>query len=421
MKCTYKELCSKDLRGVKSITIQDALHEFPQELFGASESLEFLDLSGNELETLPDMSRFKKLKIAFFSQNRFTSIPDVFRSCGELYLLGFRSNKIAHIEENVLPLNISWLILTDNALEKLPDSMGKLSKLQKFGVAGNKLTTLPQSMSQCHNLELLRLSANRVEVLPSWLFHLPKLAWLAFSGNPCAPSKESRLPVVALQDLELDVLLGEGASGKIYRAHSPLFKHLLAVKLFKGAITSDGYAQDEMNACMAVGVHPHLIKVLAKLEQGHLGLVLEHIAPSYRSLGNPPNLETCTRDTFVEGFHLEVQQVAKIAQGVASAAAHLHSMGIMHGDLYAHNILYNEEAHAYLGDFGAASFYDKEQKHYEKLDVLAFGNLLEDMLIHTKKEKTPLYEKLLTLQKRAQSTKPQERPSFCEMEFSCES
>ena len=56
----------------------------------------------------------------------------------------------------------------------------------------------------------------------------------------------------------------------------------------------------------------------------------------------------------------------------------------MHGDLYAHNILVNESGHSLLGDFGAASSYDLNDSiaglALERLEVRAFGCLLEDLL-----------------------------------------
>ncbi|HEY9735524.1 MAG TPA: lipopolysaccharide kinase InaA family protein, partial [Trichocoleus sp.] len=64
----------------------------------------------------------------------------------------------------------------------------------------------------------------------------------------------------------------------------------------------------------------------------------------------------------------------------------LHSRGILHGDLYAHNILVNDQGHSFLGDFGAASFYNPADKvlgqSLERLEVRAFGCLLEDLLDH---------------------------------------
>jgi len=415
MKHTLEELHSGELLGIKKLKLEENLESFPEELFTLCDSLELLDLSGNRLENLPDLSRFKNLKIAFFSQNRFTKMPDAFKECHKLFMLGFKSNAIEEFGEDILPLSISWLILTDNRLRKLPDAIGKLVKMKKFPLAGNSLETLPESMKNLVNLELIRLSANNLTEIPQWLQELPKLAWLAFSGNPCSLSKESALKVVALKDLEMDKLLGEGASGKIYQAHSTDFNSVVAVKLFKGAVTSDGYAKDEMNACMSSGEHPNLIKVLARLEHKHLGLVLEFINPSFKNLGNPPNFETCSRDTYEDGFSIKCEEILKILKAVASAAEHLHSKGIMHGDLYAHNILVDSSYETYLGDFGAATFYDTSDTTFQKLEVLAFGNLLDDLLQHCEDRENMLYEKLVKLRNTTSVKSVSQRPLFNEI------
>lgn len=68
---------------------------------------------------------------------------------------------------------------------------------------------------------------------------------------------------------------------------------------------------------------------------------------------------------------------------MASAMAHLHRIGLMHGDLYAHNILWNGEDRALLSDFGAASFLPEEaglRAGLERLEVRAFGLLVEELL-----------------------------------------
>ena len=417
MRHTLEELRLGKLAGITKLQIQEGLETFPLELFTLCDSLELLDLSGNRLSELPDLSRFKKLKIAFFSQNNFTKVPDAFKECHNLFMLGFKSNSIEVFGEDILPLSMSWLILTDNRLIKLPDSIGKLTQMKKFPLAGNRLTSLPSSMKNLQNLELIRLSANSLTKIPMWLTELPKLAWLAFSGNPCSISKESALKIVAYKDLEMDKLLGEGASGKIYQAHSKDFNAVVAVKLFKGAVTSDGYAKDEMNACMMAGKHQNLIKVLARLEHKHLGLVLEFINPSFKNLGNPPNFETCSRDTYEDGFSLKCEDILKVAKAVASAAEHLHSKGIMHGDLYAHNILVDDEYKTYLGDFGAATFYDNKDTEFQKLEVLAFGNLLDDLLQHCEDRENILYKKLINLRDETRQKSVSLRPLFSEMEF----
>ena len=413
---TLAQLRSGELKGIKRLTLSESLTVFPEEIFELADTLEVLDLSHNALTYLPkDIGRLTQLRIAFFSYNNFTHIPS-FVGCEKLTMLGFKANQIEEFDEDILPLGINWLILTDNKLTQLPRSIGKLHKLQKFPLAGNQIKKLPDEMAQCRNLELLRLSANELEEIPSWLFGLPKLSWLAFSGNPCSGNQKFALEEIVYEQLEVKELLGSGASGEIFKAYCDIHEKDVALKLFKGAITSDGYAHDEMNACMSVGEHPHLIKVLAKLQgDARLGLLLEYIPNVYRNLGNPPSFETCTRDTYEEGTAFSIETIQKVAKAVISAARHLHSRGLMHGDLYAHNILINDESHCYLGDFGAASFYQPHQKAFEKIEVRAFGCLLEDMLTLSAIKEGEGYEALENLRARCMDENPKRRPLFCEI------
>jgi Protein tyrosine and serine/threonine kinase/Leucine rich repeat len=389
---TIDLLRSGQLQGIKRLDLAAGLTEFPIEIFDLADSLEILNLSDNKLRSLPaDLGRLHKLKIIFLSNNDFEEVPEVLADCPNLSMVGFKSNKIRVLGENILPLNVRWLILTDNQLERLPNSIGKLEKLQKLMLAGNQLRSLPNEMAACQNLELIRLAANRLESLPSWLFTLSRLSWLAYAGNPCCIANLSpTVSTIPWADLTLADTLGEGASGVISRGvwqsqgQSPTD---VAIKIFKGAMTSDGSPADEMNACIAAGGHPHLVGALGKIidcPDDRSGLILSLIPPDYQNLGNPPSLDSCTRDTYAVNTSFSIETVLRIAIGIASAAAHLHAQGIMHGDLYAHNILVNASGHPLLGDFGAASSYDRSDEiagaALERLEVRAFGCLLEDLL-----------------------------------------
>ena len=64
-------------------------------------------------------------------------MPSVIAECEKLEMIGFKANKIKTVAENSLPVDTRWLILTDNKIEKLPQSFGKLHRLQKLALAGN--------------------------------------------------------------------------------------------------------------------------------------------------------------------------------------------------------------------------------------------------------------------------------------------
>jgi len=393
---TLAQLTSGELQQLTRLQIAGNLTEFPREIFTLADTLEILDLSNNQLDCLPtDFGRLQQLKVVFLSNNQFKQLPDVLSDCPKLEMIGFKANTITDVSESALPKTTRWLILTDNQIQKLPDSIGKLAQLQKLMLAGNQLTELPVSLSQCTNLQLVRISANQLTSLPYWLFNMPRLAWLAFSGNPCSEyigEIDSYAPVVRLADIQLYEQLGEGASGVIYRAewiNQPESlkgsSQQIAVKLFKGQVTSDGYPVDELNGSLIAGEHTNLVKITAHIsDNDQLGLVMGLIPANFYNLGLPPTLDTCTRDTFVDGQQLTLDEVARIAYSIADTLSHLHDKGICHGDLYAHNILLDAEARVLLGDFGAASNFSSllpdQIEALQAFEVRAYGYLLEDLL-----------------------------------------
>lgn len=368
------------------INLSAGLSEFPADLYRFSDSLEILDLSGNKLSDLPaDLHRFQKLKRLFLTSNNFSHIPAVLSLCPALVMVSFKGNQLTEFAEGSLPEQLEWLILTDNQLTQLPNDFGRYTKLRKLAMAGNQLSSLPDSMQQCHDLGLLRLSLNQFESFPDWLFELPKLAWLALGANPACPVPEAQaITAHSLPDYQLLEKLGEGASGVIYQARFAQEPELVALKQFKGWITSDGCPKDEMNNYLNAGDHPNLIAVKAKLKDCDLpGLVMELVPASFSVLGQPPSFQTCTRDTFTQGQSLTLPKLKQLALQVVDVMAHLHQQQICHGDLYAHNMLVNEEQQLYLGDFGAATALhalpQKQQQLFCALEVRAFGYWLLDM------------------------------------------
>ena len=389
---TLSQLKSGELTGIKRLTLSDNLTAFPLEILSLASSLEILDLSNNQLTTLPaEIAQLTKLKILFASNNQFVTLPEVLGQCPNLEMVGFKSNQINQVPENSLPVKLRWLILTDNRLEVLPDSLGERPRLQKLALAGNCLTELPQTMSQCHNLELVRISANRLTACPEQLFSLPKLAWFAFSGNPFSQSDVSidNVPQLASSSYTLQNVLGQGASGVISKAvwneQQTQFPDEIAVKVFKGDVTSDGYPEDELQACLKVGNHPSLVQSLAQVkEDGYLALIMNLIPAHYANLGLPPCFNSCTRDTFPTDFSLSISQIDKIVTQMEDVFAHLHDNQVCHGDLYAHNTLFDVDANIIFGDFGAATMYhmltDTQQAQVKQIEHRAFVHFIDDLL-----------------------------------------
>ena len=423
---TLHQLRNGELAGARRVQLSGGLTEFPREIFALADTLEILDLSGNALTALPDdLPRLHRLRVIFCSGNPFAELPAVLGRCPQLEMLGFKACRIESVPAAALPEKLRWLILTDNRISELPPEIGRCSRLQKLMLAGNRLTALPAELAECRNLELLRISANRLPALPDWLLALPRLSWLAYAGNPFCDHLISAPPVpdIAWQDLELSEKLGEGASGVIHRAEwqTGETSHPVAVKLFKGALTSDGLPQSEMHACLAAGEHPNLIPVLGRVAEhpGEVdGLVMALIGHGFNNLAGPPSLESCTRDVYAADAAFSPDAALRLALGIAAAAAHLHAQGVTHGDLYAHNILHLADGTALLGDFGAASPVDRgdaaQALALERIEVRAFGCLLEELLLRCRPavDAQDVLNTLADLQQCCVDEAPEGRPRF---------
>ena len=393
---TLEQLRRGELAGITRLDLSADLTEFPEEIFDLADSLEVLNLSGNRLHALPaELPRLRKLRILFCSDNAFSAVPEVLGDCPQLEMVGFKTCQIRDLPATALPERLRWLILTGNQLARLPAELGGCSRLQKLALAGNRLQALPDSLADLRQLELLRIAANGLDSLPGWLTELPRLAWLAFAGNPFSDANEAEilrqhpLPPIARDSIALGAVLGQGASGIIHRAdwhRAGEPPQAMAAKLFKGSVTSDGLPHSEMAACIAAGEHPNLIRVagpLAEQAGSPPGLLLELIDSTFQPLAGPPSLASCTRDCYAMERRFSLDEALRIARGVAAAVAHLHERGILHGDLYAHNLLVNALGNCLLGDFGAASFFAADSasgQALQRIEARAFGYLLEELL-----------------------------------------
>jgi hypothetical protein len=386
--------------------------EFPRQVFESiGGKIVKINAPCHELSALPDsFATLSRLRILFFLGNRFVEIPRVVGQLPKLYMLSFKANMIAVVPEDSLPPSLTWLILTDNSIPRLPASIGSLTRLRKLMLASNDLESLPEEIALCRSLELVRLSNNRLKALPPGFLQLPRLAWVALAGNPlCSKAAAARAPAVGSScridssSVVLGPRLGHGASGTVYRGCVSL-PHAgpteCAIKVFN-ATSSDGRPEDEVAAATALPPHPHLIRTLGFYEHsgpdggssgpssGSLGLVMEIVDGTL--LGGTPSFDSVTRDTFAPGATLSAVAALAIARGVAGALAHMHSHGYAHGDVYAHNILLTSPAHPSestfstpspkLGDLGAAfPIPHTIATGIERVESRAFGCLLEDLV-----------------------------------------
>ncbi|MCQ8240780.1 leucine-rich repeat-containing protein kinase family protein [Rhizosaccharibacter radicis] len=408
------------LADARHLSLQASLESLPPELFELGDTLESLDLGGNRLTDLPSaFSRLRGLRILFCSGNRFRLLPPVLGACVALTQIGCRDAAIEEVPGEALPPGLRWLTLTGNRLRALPPRIGEMTRLRKLMLAGNQLVRLPDELQNCTGLELLRLSANRLAGLPPWLAQMPCLAWLAWSGNGFgAPPTAPEVRAYRWDELRLGAVLGQGASGTVHAVEAAPDGRPMALKLFKGALTSDGLPDHEQAACLAAGDHPNLVGAIGRLvahSDGRGGLLMPLLPAGTAAVADPPDAESCSRDTYPDDRRFAGADVLRLAHDAALAADHLHARGIVHGDLYGHNLLWaGPGSMARLSDLGAASFLfgGPGDGALCRLDVRAWGVLVEELLVRCS---DPLPARLRELCEAAQQARVLHRPSMAEI------
>ena len=67
--------------------------------------------------------------------------------------------------------------------DKLPDSIGKLKKLETLSISRNPINKLPASIKSCKSLQTLKASNCLFQTFPAEVIHLGKLDAVDFSHN----------------------------------------------------------------------------------------------------------------------------------------------------------------------------------------------------------------------------------------------
>lgn len=150
--------------------------------------------------------------------------------------------------------------------------------------------------------------------------------------------------------------LGEGGMGAVYLARDPALKRLVAVKVLlpEHAANPELRArfQREAEAVAAIS-HPNVVAVhsVGTLANGVPYIVMQYV--------EGPSMAERLRE---EG-PLDLETAKQVLGQVASALDAAHRRGIVHRDIKAANILWDEQAgRALVGDFGIAAVLEREHE-----------------------------------------------------------
>ncbi|MBT8403086.1 MAG: protein kinase [Gemmatimonadetes bacterium] len=143
---------------------------------------------------------------------------------------------------------------------------------------------------------------------------------------------------------EIERVLGEGATARVYLARDLKHDRRVALKVLRGELRAAVGAERFLREIRISGqlTHPH---VLPLFDSGDAGGFLYYTMPRVRG-------ESLDARLAREG-RLPVEEATRIAGQVASALHYAHGEGVIHRDIKPGNILLTD-GHAYVVDFGIA-------------------------------------------------------------------
>ena len=151
---------------------------------GTLSGLELLDVGSNDLTELPaEMKRLKKIDTLNASSNRLTAFPYMTRGCC-MVEVNLDSNMLAAFPiELCYLLNLERIYMSGNNITSIPDEIKYLKKLNILKLKGNVLKEIPAGFRKLSSLQYLDLDENAFGEVPRVLFELPKLRCLSMSHN----------------------------------------------------------------------------------------------------------------------------------------------------------------------------------------------------------------------------------------------
>ena len=197
-----------------SLEVQDNCLEHLPNLIGNLNSLAALDFGQNNLQTLPDSMRclgnlqelqLNNNKLSFSSTSALTSLA-------KLEYLDLSFNQIESLPNDLERLSsLNHLNLSNNSLEVLPSSICSLSSLVVLKLSHNRLSALPEHIGDhLQNLTELALDSNRLNHLPKSLARAEDLEYLDVHANLISelPSEFGQMTKLAILNMRNNLLCG---------------------------------------------------------------------------------------------------------------------------------------------------------------------------------------------------------------------
>lgn len=174
-------------QGLSSINLSsNSLTKLPED-FGSFGKLETLDLSSNQLKSLPDAFGYLfSLKSLNLHENALTTLPPSFGRLVNLVTLTLSSNKFTDVPAEIANLvTLETFVFSYNTIAsgQFKPDLAKLTALRFIDLSGCGLTSLPASIGSIESIRVIEAFKNQLTDIPDSFGRLTKLQRLNISRN----------------------------------------------------------------------------------------------------------------------------------------------------------------------------------------------------------------------------------------------
>ncbi|KAK3929708.1 Leucine-rich repeat-containing protein 57 [Frankliniella fusca] len=192
--------------GVLKIS-QRKLTEFPNSVKRLDQVIRVLDFSENHFALIPkEIGSFLHLKQLNLEKNRLISLPEEIGNLTKLESFNVSNNKLTTLPVTLEKLNhLKQVQITDNLLTVFPLMLCGLKHLDFLDVSRNKISEVPDGVENLYVTELV-LNQNQVRSISDSIAKCPRLKTLRLEENclqlsavPLAILTESSISTIALE------------------------------------------------------------------------------------------------------------------------------------------------------------------------------------------------------------------------------
>lgn len=168
---------------------QNKISTIPQEMPIKLRNLVTLSIAANQIDQLPhNMDQWihmKHLQLgSVYGGNRLTYLPESITNMPQLEELDLSNNQLRSLPDHFIIPTLTTLNLSNNHLDYIPKSTAQCSHLRSLNVSKNHLTSLPSALMSLEQLELFDISENLLCIMPAEILEKLSSTALLITGNP---------------------------------------------------------------------------------------------------------------------------------------------------------------------------------------------------------------------------------------------